>query len=296
MDMKNYYRIMLFLAVVIISGGCETDERFTGSPIDSGLNIVKLEGTVSTDFDLDQLVLSGQKISFTATLPVGKVFNDTVTVEVTSTARSGGRTRGYADIMPGESSGVGTINAAGGAVYNSTFLLQLSGINLQTVEPGIHYLMTSNTIEVLTGSTSVPAALSDRLIIRVISQGATSNDRFLVNIDRPDPGITSVGNYKPNEGYTEHFIRVGNSPTTESASFSWREGTYNLSLSAPSGLPDGTVARNKDYRIIIVKPNGDSQVFNGVYEGLTATSPQKPVLSITKTINGDNVDFTATEL
>jgi hypothetical protein len=294
--MKNFFKITLLLGLASWIVGCSTDERFTGSPLDSGLNIVTLEGTVSVDIDADQLVLSGQDLAFTATLPVNKVFNDTVTVEVTSTAQSGGRTRGYADIMPGESSGTGKISAVGGSVYNTTFSLKMTAINLQTVEPGIHYLMTSNSISILTGSTTVPSASSDRLIIRVVSQNATSSDRFVLNIDRPDPGINGTGLYVANGGYTEHFLRVANSPTTESASFSWREGTYTLSLSAPSGLPDGTVPRDKEYRIIIVKPNGESEVFNGVYEGLTATSPQKPVLSITKTVNGDNVEFTATEL
>jgi hypothetical protein len=294
--MKNFYKIALLLGLASWIVGCSTDERFTGSPLDSGLNIVTLEGTVSVDIDADQLVLSGQDLAFTATLPVNKVFNDTVTVEVTSTAQSGGRTRGYVDIMPGQSSGTGKISAVGGSVYNTTFSLKMTAINLQTVEPGIHYLMTSNSISILTGSTTVPSASSDRLIIRVVSQNATSSDRFVLNIDRPDPGANGTGLYVANGGYTEHFIRVANSPTTESASFSWREGTYILSLSAPSGLPDGTVPRDKEYRIIIVKPNGESEVFNGVYEGLTATSPQKPVLSITKTVNGDNVTFTPTEL
>jgi hypothetical protein len=294
--MKIFYKTALLLGVVSWIVGCSTDERFTGSPLDSGLNIVTLEGEVSVDIEPTQLVLSGQDLAFTAKLPVNKVFNDTVTVEVTSTAQSGGRTRGYVDIMPGESSGTGKISAVGGSIYDTTFSLKMTAINLQTVEPGIHYLMTSNSISIRTGSTSVPSAASDRLIIRVVSQNATSTDRFVLNIDRPEPGPNVTGLYVPNGGYTEHFIRVGNSPTTESASFSWREGTYNLSLSAPSGLPDGSVPRDKEYRIIIVKPNGESEVFNGVYEDLTATSPQKLVLSITKTVDGDDVDFTATAL
>ena len=131
----------LFFGIVMSVVSCSTDEKFTGSPIDSGLNIITLEGKVSVVGDNSQTILTGQKLDFTVMLPENKVFTDTVTVEVSSVAKSGGRTRAYVDVMPGESSASGEINAVGGAVFKTTFDMTITAIKLQTVETGIHYLI-----------------------------------------------------------------------------------------------------------------------------------------------------------
>ena len=225
--MKNYFKIGLMAGVVLWIVGCSTDERFTGSPVDSGLNIVTLEGTVSADITPNQTVLTGQKLNFTATLPLNKTFTDTVTVEVSSVAQSGGRTRAYVDIMPGESSASGEITAVGGSVFNTAFNLSMTAINLQTVEPGIHYLMKSNSISVKTGNSSIPTAETDRLKIRFISEKASTTNRFKLSIDKPSPSADVIGGF--NNGILEHVLRTAASGN-ENTSQSFREGEYIFSM------------------------------------------------------------------
>ena len=288
--MKNLYIMTLFFGIVISILSCSTDEKFTGSPIDSGLNIITLEGIVSADVDESQTILTGQKLDFTVMLPENKVFTDTVTVEVSSVAQSGVRTRAYVDVMPGESSASGEINAVGGSVFNTTFDMTITAIKLQTVEPGIHYLMKSNTRTFKTGNTGIPATDSNLLKIRVISELATTTNRFKLLIDRPGSGADGTGSF--NNGVVSHNLQTGPSGT-ENSSQSFGQGEYTFSLAAQA-LP--SASEDKEYRILIVFPNGDVKVYDGVYGGLTLLSPPKPVLKVTKTGTGLDAVFEVTPL
>ena len=71
------------------------------------------------------------------------------------------------------------------------------------------------------------------------------------------------------------------------------DGEYILKI-APLTLLAGTV--DLPYRLIIVKPSGDVEIFNGVYTNINLNSTFKNIIKINKTTNGTNVVFTATNL
>jgi hypothetical protein len=293
--MKKYTYIFLFSLIALTVISCTTDDKFSGSPV-GNQEVVTLEGTISTSVEN---ALIDQEVEFTASLPDGKVFNDTVTIEVTTLRTDGGRVRDYYDIMPGETSVTDKIKAVGGLVYDTTFTLSITAINLQTVEPGIHYLITSNKISINTGNTGIPTVADDRLKIRFTWENVRTNNKFRCWIRKPGTTADIDGNdftegSATSSGGIDHVIKTVSSNNAGGASLSSREGEYIFRLASDQQLVS---PENKKYRIILVYPNGDVTVYNGVFENLTLGSPErKDVLKITKVGSGDNAVFTAEQL
>lgn len=181
--MKNFKIIFLLLGVIALTASCESDEeKYSGTPV-GNLELITLTGEVRTNVTA---ALSNQKIPFEIDL-LGKTFADTVTVETTTLNLGGGRTRVSVDVMPGETTATGEIPAAGGAIFNTTMKLFLSGIALKRTEPGKHYLLKSNVVTINTGSTTVPSDDNTRLQIRFAWYNpATDRNNFRVFVDRPN--------------------------------------------------------------------------------------------------------------
>jgi hypothetical protein len=182
-DMKNFKIIFLLLGVIYLTASCESDEeKYSGTPV-GNLELITLTGEVRTNVTA---ALTNQKIPFEVDL-LGKTFADTVTVEATTLNLGGGRTRVSVDVMPGETTATGEIPAAGGAIFNTTMELFLSGIALKTTEPGKHYLLKSNVVSINTGSTTVPTDDNSRLQIRFawFNPSVTRNN-LKVFVDRPN--------------------------------------------------------------------------------------------------------------
>jgi hypothetical protein len=287
--MKKYTHILLLSLIALTVVSCSTEDKFSGSPV-GNVNIVTLTGTIDTSVEN---ALTDQEVEFTASLPVGKIFNDTVTVEVTALRSDGGRVRGYYDIMPGETSVTDKIAAVGGLVYDTTFELSMTAIKLQTVEPGIHYLLTSNKKVINTGNNSIPEAESDRLKIRFVWENPSATNKFKCWIKKPGVAADVEGNNFTGSAI-EHVIKTVSATSNGNGSLSSKEGEYIFRLAADQQLVS---PENKKYRIIVVFPNGDVTVYNGVFENLTQGSlDKKDVLKITKDGSGDNAVFTSKQL
>ena len=287
--MKKHTYIFLLGLIALVVVSCSTEDKFSGSPV-GNQEIVTLTGTITTPV---VNALTDQDVEFTASLPAGKVFNDTVTVEVTTLRSDGGRVRGYYDIMPGETSVTDKIAAVGGLVYDTTFELSMTAIELQTVEPGIHYLMTSNKIAINTGNNAIPDAESDRLKIRLVWDTPGPTNKFKCWIKKPGVAADVEGNNFTGSAI-EHVIKTVSTTSNGNGSLSSKEGEYIFKLAADQQLVS---PENKKYRIILVFPNGDVTVYNGIFENLTQGSlDKKDVLKITKVGSGDDAVFTTVQL
>ncbi|MFT3793853.1 hypothetical protein [Flavobacterium sp.] len=195
--MKKLKNILFLAGLVAFFASCESDEeKYSGTPIGNQA-IEVIHGEISVDPALTA-VLTSQEIPFT--VDVKRTFADTVTVEVTTMNKSGGRTRTSVDVLPGDTTASEKILASGGAVFDSTMELYISGIALKTVEPGKHYLIDSNKIIFNTGNTATPSDDINRLQVRVAwFNPSTSRNNMRVYVDRPGsyshtlpPGATVV--------------------------------------------------------------------------------------------------------
>ena len=275
--MKVFKKILVLVLLTSVFVGCEDDDnKFTGSPV-GNLNIVTLKGEISTTA---QSALSDQEIDWTVKLP--RTFSDTVSVEATAISKNGRRFRAYVDVMPGSDTATGEIFAPGGSIFDTTFQLYLSGIALQTVEPGTHFLLESDQISLPTGSSGIPLQDPDKLIVRLVwpTPAAATNNLNLI-VDRPTlADVTAPFNSSYGR---QHLINVASTSSSNSAALSTLPGEYIFSIKA-TALPVSPV--DLPYRVIVVFPNGDAQVFSGVYSGLTVDSPAIPVVKVNKVIGG----------
>lgn len=298
--MKNLKNLLLFIPLLALFASCEKGSIYTGSPVDNtNLQIVTLVGDISTPV---ASALTDQKIPFSFDLK--RTFADTVRVEATTLSNGGRRRKAFVEVLPGQQVGTGEILAAGGDIFNSTFSLALTAIELYTVEPGKHYLMASNVVNINTGNTSIPTDDSSRMQIKLAWPNASSTtNRLKLIIDRPGavadavPGLTSTVIY---HNITNVDAATPNTPGTSNIA-----GEYILQISAIKLLstPNST---NMPYRIVVNYPNGKVEVFEGVYNNLFADnpatttvneeSPLLPVLKITKTVTDGFVSFSAVKL
>lgn len=287
--MKHIFKIGFAALLVSLFVSCETDEKFSGSPI-GHQNLVTLKGSITTD---TEAALSGQTFKFMVYLPEGKTFSDTVSVEVSAINKSNGRIREYVIIEPGQTSAEGEIESPGGNLFNSTFDLSLTGIELYTVELGTHYLMTSDPVVIATGNSTVPATNPERLQVRLIWENASTANNVRFFVDKPtgtDQNLTQLST-----GKNHSIVKAdGGGATNGTAALSYAEGDYIFSI---TGISQNTPI-DFPYRLIVRFPNGDTQVLEGVYQGMvggSTPSPLKPVLKVTKTGQGEAATFIATD-
>lgn len=275
--MKNLKYLLLSVVLAAGIASCESDdEKYNGSPVGKD-EIITLDGIIETTATA---AMSNQKIPFTVTLP--RTFSDTVAVEVSTKNKSGASTRVSVNIMPGQRTISDQVSCAGGALYNSTVDLSVTAINLNTVEQGKHYLIKSNVITLKTGNTSVPPVDNTKLQVKfAVPQPGSSLNNIRVYVTRPDAAVTQPSSDASTGART---YSVTNSNTSaNSAGLSGQLGDYIFKISAFNSLVTSPV--DLQYRFVIRFPNGTSKLFEGVYPGLTLTSPQLPVLKVTKVEN-----------
>lgn len=386
--MKNIKLLLLAILAGSFFVSCDDDDdKFTGSPV-GVLPFETVTATVSTDATF---ALPGQEINFTATLPESfrSVVTDTVTVQATIYSMGGGVRNASVDILPGSNSGTEKITVpGGGGTFDLNFDMKLTAINLKRVVQGKHYLLTSNTVNIASGSTGVPTTNDKRLKISVDWENKTIVRKVRVKAERI--GLTTVtllgtggsgtlrvsGNPFPVPFSTDLATTAANFVTAQSAALSalgvtvtsvgtdlylsysgtsplvtfsnggvraliygeayvgsvtdWPK-TYFLAASklgttaegiAPSSVPvtvpipsynpspyaynPGTYAFkigvvqpgdledpsvDLKYRIVVKFPNGDTKIYNGVYNAMSVASGFKTVLTVTKTGTGDNVTY-----
>jgi hypothetical protein len=296
--MNKISKILFLIAFVTFVFSCSTDEKFSGSPV-GNVEIVTLNATVATT---TTNALGTQEVDVTITLPDNKTFVDTVSIEVTTLRQNGvGRTRGYIEIMPGENTATGKVEAVGGEFFTGTFSMFLTAINLQTVEVGRHYLITSNKIDINTGDTGLLTTQEDRLRIGVawpnaiseVVDGVLQKNTMKVSIDRPTLADIAIFNVSPGFGKL-HAISVEG--TTNSPALSSAAGEYIFSVGGDG--PGSLFEESQDfpYRLVIRFPDAEVKIFEGVYLGFNSSSPLVPVLKVVKTVVDGATTFTVERL
>lgn len=224
--MKKIKIIFFLAALVSVFASCESDEeKYSGTPV-GNQDIETIQGNIELLPGSVTKFMSNQKIPVKITLPFA--FQDSVTVEVSSITVSGGRTRISVIFVPGQTvsnpeniAGEDPeIPAAGGAIFNTTMEVYLSGIALSHAIPGKHYLLTSEHIVLNTGNTTVPGDNANKLQTKFAWFNPESND-FKVFIDRPNfaswesgVGATNTNNnpliqLNPAGGVTTAGLQVG---------------------------------------------------------------------------------------
>jgi hypothetical protein len=104
----------------------------------------------------------------------------------------------------------------------------------------------------------------------------------------------SGGNFITGTNLKSKSYQILNSQLTSTSSSEtvetgFNEGTYIVSI-IPSGVIEATTT-NLRYRIIVKLPSGLVNIYNGVFNNITSTSPKKDIFKFTKTGLGQNADY-----
>jgi hypothetical protein len=267
-------KILNFIAVFssILLYNCETNEKFSGSPV-GNQEIITLDATITSDVEF---ATNNQDVEFNIVLP--RTFKDTATVEVTAVNPQGGRIREKVEILPGQVSPLEPAKIASpgpGEMFFAQFELSITAISLRHAEIGKHYLIKSNVLSIETGKAgSITATNATRLSVE---------------------SGTIVEPTTQQSGGKLHSIRVANTGNLDGdLNNSNAEGNYVFSMTGRSLL---NTPVNMPYILIVVRPDGKREFFTGTYEGLYVDAPLKNLIQINKTttVAGD-VEFTVTEL
>lgn len=221
--MKKVKNLILFVIFGVLLTSCSNDDdKFTGSPV-GNLQFETITGQISVDADF---ALPGQEINFTATIPdeFRALVTDTVTVQATAYSMGGSIRNASVDILPGETSGTDKIIVpGGGGTFDLNFNVKLTAIALKKTVAGKHYLITSNTVNVASGSSGVPTTNDKRLKLSVDWENKTIVNKLRVRVERV--GLTTMtirgtqgsGNIKV--GSTTYPINFNTDLATTAATF-----------------------------------------------------------------------------
>lgn len=297
--MKNIKKFFLLAPLMAAFVACDDEgDVFTGSPLDDpNIAIVPITAVIETvpaEAATNNVFLTDQKIPVKITLP--RAFADTVQVEATSLSSNGRRRRNYIEFLPNETVQTGDVLAAGGDLFNDRFEMYASAIELYNGEPGKHYLLNSNVLTINSGNTTVPDNDVTKLQIKLSwpDAGSQRNNLRLV-LDRPEPIIDASPTLQGTIRTHNINVLTSNVPGSQNGNQqSSIAGEYILKINAQRLV---TSPSDMTYRLVINFPNDTVQVFQGVYAGLTESSPLLPVARIIKTVGGDgSVSFTAEQL
>jgi hypothetical protein len=190
---NNIYKSIKYLVVIftmISFYSCSKGELFTGSPVDTNLDFVTLQGSITTP---DENVVANQ--SFPVTISLGTVtFPMDVSVEAIAFLPNLNKRSRKAFIIPaGQTSITSTMVAPSGDAtstlpFNLDLKLYLSAITTAPeVTPkgfvGKQYSIVSDTIYLGYGDTSIPGTNSKRLAIRFDFEGPFSGPPGLNNFN-----------------------------------------------------------------------------------------------------------------
>lgn len=281
--MKNFKNLFIIMALLTLLVGCESDDvKYSGTPV-GNQDIETLESTITTTTTVAML---NQLIPIKVNIP--RPFNDTVFVEVSTLNLSGSRIRTSIQFLPGQVEAIDEVACAGGLIFDTTVRLSVTGISVQTPDPGKHFLMKSNVIELRTGNTPVPPIDNSRLSVRLAWPDA-SNTRNNLRLDVVRPVGTSVVplGVSPVSALSKTFSILTSTPPVALGTnqFSSQVGEYFFRVSATRLTQTPMDLR---YRFVARYPDGKTEIFEGVLEGLTTSSAAETLLKVTKSVDPDN--------
>ena len=287
--MKNTLNFIAIFSSILLYN-CETNEKFTGSPI-GNQEIITLDATITSDVEF---ATNNQDVEFNIILP--RTFKDTATVEVTAVNPEGGRIREKVEILPGQVSPLLPAKIASpgpGQMFFAQFDLSITAISLKHAEIGKHYLIKSNILSIETGKAgSITATNATRLSVELVWPNISAENNVALKIQKPSGTIVEPTTQQ--SGGKLHSIRVANTGNLDGdLNNSNAYGHYVFSMTGRSLL---NTPVNMPYILIVVRPDGKREFFTGTYEGLYVDSPLKNLIQINKTTVGSNVDFEISEL
>jgi hypothetical protein len=287
--MKNTLNFIAIFSSILLYN-CETNEKFTGSPI-GNQEIITLDATITSDVEF---ATNNQDVEFNIILP--RTFKDTATVEVTAVNPEGGRIREKVEILPGQVSPLLPAKIASpgpGQMFFAQFDLSITAISLKHAEIGKHYLIKSNILSIETGKAgSITATNATRLSVELVWPNISAENNVALKIQKPSGTIVEPTTQQ--SGGKLHSIRVANTGNLDGdLNNSNADGNYVFSMTGRSLL---NTPVNMPYILIVVRPDGKREFFTGTYEGLYVDSPLKNLIQINKTTVGSNVDFEISEL
>lgn len=275
---KNKIIFLLALIAGVFIASCESDEvKYSGTPV-GNQDIVTLQGIISTPITD---ALPNQKVPFTIELP--RQFKDTVNVEVTTLGLSGTRTRVSVEFLPFETVVSDEISAVGGAIFNNTFEMFISGISIRHTEPGVHYLIESNRIIINTGNSAVPGDDASKFQVRMFWPNSAQND-FRIWVDKPNavnyesaPGATNNGaviTVNDTNG-----LKVGMGVSVSSGSGKFRDNTVVTQILSATTFRVSLAPRTTEVLgdNAVVTGGGENEVLTGLNSDIT--TPTEIVLS-----------------
>ncbi len=178
----KYFKILFFISFLFFIS-CETNEKFSGSPIDNQV-IETITGVVSSG---EMYALPGQEVEVKAEVPSSfrQITNDTLEVQATSYSLAGSIRNTKIIILPGNLSGLAKLQIPGGdGTFDLTSDIKLTAINFKNKIPSKHFLIDSNTLTINSGNSSVPSTKDDRLKISLDWENKTIKNKLKFKIER----------------------------------------------------------------------------------------------------------------
>ncbi len=222
--MKIFIKYILFTSLFFLLSYCDTDEKVTGSPV-GVVSFETIEAVVSTN---SLFALPSQEIDFTVTLPSSfrSQINGEVTVEATTTTIVGSVRKSSVVIPAGQTQATGKIQVGGGlgALFNSSCKLNLTAIKITNDVLGKQYLLKSNIIDIISGSTSVPDD-NDRALTFKIGWENKTKQNFIGLKTRRDKSVSLT--FTKNSGSGSGKVNINGIPYNVSYNSGGLNATVN---------------------------------------------------------------------
>lgn len=185
--MKNIFKLFILPLFLLLIFSCTKTEKYEGTPLSNNQNVETITGLITST---TAFALPGQLVDFTVTLPqefVDRVDQD-VNIEVLTTTLGGSLRRSTVKLLKGQTVVSGKVLIGGGdGTFFMPVSLKLNAVKLLANEiPNKHFLLTSNSYSIDSGSSSIPADNDKRLQIRVSWENQTtgSNNFFECKLTR----------------------------------------------------------------------------------------------------------------
>ncbi len=305
--MKNFYRLLILFTIVLFFS-CEKGEIFTGSPLDNGVSIESLVGTVTIN---ESLIVSTQKVPITVTLP--RTFDENVNIQATTFVPSTNKRIITSFILPAGQSSITTEIASpptDNAVLSYVLEAQvfLTALGTDPLKPtvgfvGKQYILTSNIAKVDFGPDTVaPSTSSSRLSVRLdcespkYSGATTYNELNLVLKKNMGTVVQPINNTT---------ISLGFSGTNSTSLSETRYDDINISNSAPEDTYTISIYARKliltpsnlKYRFVVRFPNKKIKTYTGVLNDVVVTNASQAIVKLQIVKSPNSTDpFTVTQI
>ena len=180
--MKNLF--LQFLILLFVLSSCTKEDKYEGTPISNKQDIETINGTIVSN---TMFALPGQFIDFTATLPVEfiNIVNQDINIEVQTSTLGGSLRRSSVKVLKGQNIVTGKVLVGGGdGTFYMPVKLKLNAVKLTTEITGKHFLLTSDSVTINSGVTSVPVDDDRRLQIKIAWESLQTGNNLTCNISR----------------------------------------------------------------------------------------------------------------